>query len=108
MESTELIHATWRAGSTRSAAREPVMTRVSPRTAQSTSVTLGSRRPSHRAEEEIKEAVTAVELMADKPGRFNVVSTRLLFIPSLPVPTPPPWPGLSWQALISLPDRLQT
>lgn len=55
-----------------------------------------------------QEAATAPELMADKPGRSNVVSTRLLFIPSLPAPTPPPWPGLSWQPVISPPNRLQT
>lgn len=47
-------------------------------------------------------------LMGDKLTRNDLVWTRLLFIPSLPVTTPPPQPGLSWQALISLPNRLQT
>lgn len=55
-----------------------------------------------------QEAPTTLQLMVDKPSRPDLVWTRLLFIPSLPVPTPPPWPGFSWQALISLPNRLQT
>lgn len=55
-----------------------------------------------------QEVPTTLQLMVDKPSRPDLVWTRLLFIPSLPVPTPPPWPGFSWQALISLPNRLQT
>lgn len=55
-----------------------------------------------------QEAPTTLQLMVDKPSRPDLVWTRLLFIPSLPVPTPPQWPGFSWQALISLPNRLQT
>lgn len=64
---------------------------------------------SHRASLHLyQETPSTLQLMVDKPSRPDLAWTRLLFIPSLPVPTPPPRPGFSWQALISLTNRLQT
>lgn len=64
---------------------------------------------SHRGSLHVyQKTPSTLQLMEDKPSRPDLARTRLLFIPSLPVPTPPLRPGFSWQALISLPNRLQT